>query len=77
MAAPALILRSRLRIEGFIITEHMDVWSEALRELAQLVGTGQLKHWETVAMGLESAPAAFLGLLKGQNKGKQLVQLAG
>lgn len=72
---PALILTNRLKVEGFIVSEHMEVWPEALAELGQLVATGKLRPRETVAIGIESAPEAFLGLLKGKNVGKQLVKL--
>ena len=75
MAYPQLILTNRLKIEGFIVSEHMEVWPEALKELGMLVGTGKLRPRETVAQGLEAAPEAFLGLLKGKNFGKQLVKL--
>lgn len=62
--------------EGFIVSEHMEHWPQALAELGPLVAaTGALKYRETVADGIESAPAAFLGLLKGKNFGKQLVRL--
>jgi NADPH-dependent curcumin reductase CurA len=76
LANPSLILTCRLHVEGFIISEHMEVWPEALAELGTMVATGALKYRETIATGLESAPEAFLGLLKGRNFGKQLVQLA-
>jgi NADPH-dependent curcumin reductase len=72
---PQLILQSRLRVEGFIVSEHMEVWPEALKELGTLVAEGRLKYRETVAQGLASAPEAFIGLLKGRNFGKQLVKL--
>ena len=72
---PSLILTSRLRVEGFIVSEHMEVWPEALAELATLVAGGRLKYRETIAEGIEAAPEAFLGLLKGKNFGKQLVKL--
>jgi NADPH-dependent curcumin reductase CurA len=75
MTYPALILMNRLRVEGFIVSEHMEVWPEALTELGTLVASGRLRARETVAQGLESAPEAFLGLLKGRNFGKQLVRL--
>ncbi|MEO8312072.1 MAG: NADP-dependent oxidoreductase [Caldimonas sp.] len=73
---PQLLLQSRLTIEGFIVSEHMEVWPEALKELGMLVATGKLKYRESVAEGIGSAPDAFLGLLKGRNFGKQLVKLA-
>ncbi len=72
---PALILTNRLKVEGFIVSEHMEVWPEALKELGTLVATGKLRPRESVAQGIESAPDAFLGLLKGRNFGKQLVKL--
>ena len=75
MTNPALILVNRMRVEGFIVSEHMEVWPEALQELGTLVGTGKLRPRETIAQGLEAAPQAFLGLLKGKNFGKQLVKL--
>jgi len=72
---PALILMQRLKIEGFIVSEHMEVWPAALTELGGLVATGKLRARESIAHGLENAPEAFLGLLKGKNFGKQLVKL--
>ncbi len=75
MSYPQLILINRLKIQGFIVSEHMDIWPEALKELGTLVGTGKLKPRETVAQGIAAAPEAFLGLLKGKNFGKQLVKL--
>ncbi|WP_456282671.1 NADP-dependent oxidoreductase [Cupriavidus sp. JZ107] len=75
MKNPQLILVSRLKIEGFIVSEHMDVWPQALSELGGAVAQGKLKFRESVAQGLESAPEAFMGLLKGKNFGKQLVKL--
>ncbi|HVP65709.1 MAG TPA: NADP-dependent oxidoreductase [Anaeromyxobacteraceae bacterium] len=75
MARPQLILVNRLRVEGFIISEHMEVWPEALAELGELVASGRLHYRETVSQGLESAPEAFSGLFRGRNVGKQLVKL--
>ena len=75
MANPSLILVSRLKLQGFIVSEHMELWPAALKELGTMVATGQLKYRETVAPGIEAAPEAFLGLLKGKNFGKQLVKL--
>jgi NADPH-dependent curcumin reductase CurA len=75
LSYPALILTNRLKVQGFIVSEHMEVWPEALKELGTLVGTGKLRPRESVAQGIEAAPEAFLGLLKGKNFGKQLVKL--
>jgi NADPH-dependent curcumin reductase CurA len=75
MSYPQLLLTNRMKLEGFIVSEHMEVWPEALKELGTLVATGKLRPRESVAQGIESAPEAFLGLLKGKNFGKQLVKL--
>ncbi|MGH7121798.1 MAG: NADP-dependent oxidoreductase [Acetobacteraceae bacterium] len=76
MAKPQLILTARLKMQGFIVSDHMEDWPAALAELAGLVAADQLKYRETVAIGLASAPGAFLGILHGRNFGKQLVKLA-
>ena len=75
LALPQLILRERLRVQGFIVSEHPHVWPVALAELGGLVASGALRVRETVAQGIENAPQAFLGLLSGRNFGKQLVKL--
>ncbi len=75
LSYPALILMNRLKIEGFIVSEHMEIWPEALKELGTLVASRQLRSRESIAHGIEAAPEAFLGLLKGRNFGKQLVKL--
>jgi NADPH-dependent curcumin reductase CurA len=75
MAAPQLLLTNRMKLEGFIVSEHMEVWPEALAELGALVATKKLKYRESIAQGIAAAPQAFMGLLKGRNFGKQLVKL--
>ena len=75
MHNPRLILLSRLQLQGFIVSEHMEDWPTALAELAGLVAKRELKFRESVAHGLAAAPEAFIGLLKGRNFGKQLVKL--
>ena len=68
-------LTNRMKVQGFIVSEHMPLWPQALGELGERVASGKLKFRESVAQGLESAPEAFIGLLKGRNFGKQLVKL--
>jgi hypothetical protein len=70
-----LVLVRRLRIEGLIVFDRMDLWPRALDELTALHASGKLKWRESVAEGIESAPQAFLDLLAGKNFGKQLVRL--
>jgi NADPH-dependent curcumin reductase len=69
------VLTNRLKVQGFIVSEIPDAWPAALAELEQAVGDGRIRYRETIAMGLEAAPQALLGLLKGENFGKQLVDL--
>jgi NADPH-dependent curcumin reductase CurA len=69
------ILVNRLKMEGFIFSDHYDVWKQAIAELGKLVAEGKVKYRETVAQGIESAPKAFFGMLKGENLGKQLVRI--
>jgi NADPH-dependent curcumin reductase CurA len=77
--APAIDLRvmltKRIKVEGFIVSDHMALWPTALAELAGHVAAGRIRYRETISNGLESAPEAFLGMLKGKNFGKQLVRL--
>jgi len=72
---PALLLTQRLKVQGFIVSESPEVWPEALTQLGGLVAQKKLQYRESIAQGLENAPEAFLGLLKGKNFGKQLVKL--
>lgn len=68
-------LINRIQLRGFICFDHPGLWKPALKELGSLVHEGRLKYRESIVQGIENAPAAFIGLLKGQNFGKQLVKL--
>lgn len=69
------ILVNRIRMQGFIVTELPQRWPAALAELRQQLAAGRIKYRETVVDGLAQAPAALIGLLRGENFGKQLVKL--
>ncbi len=73
---PGMFLTARFRMQGFIVSDHLDLWPRGLKELGTLVATGRLKYRESIADGIAAAPDAFIGLLKGRNFGKQLVRLA-
>jgi len=64
-----------LTLRGFIVSNHTDMQAAFVKELAGWVAEGKFKHTETVRKGIENAPAAFLGLFKGENLGKMLVKL--
>ncbi|MDH7798596.1 MULTISPECIES: NADP-dependent oxidoreductase [unclassified Beijerinckia] len=70
-----VLLDTRSRLEGFIVSDHLALWPQALSELASHVAAGRIRWRESVAEGLEAAPQAFFAMLKGGNFGKQLVKL--
>jgi NADPH-dependent curcumin reductase CurA len=69
------IVKNSLKIQGFIVSEHWDHYPSYLAQLSQWVKDGKVSWKETVRQGIESTPEAFLGLFKGENMGKMLVQL--
>ena len=71
----ASILVNRIKVQGFIVSDRMELWAKALPELTQWVAAGRIKYRESVTEGLENAPRAFIGLLKGENFGKQLIKV--
>ncbi|MEQ9695826.1 NADP-dependent oxidoreductase [Shimia sp. SDUM112013] len=79
LTAPALwrnILVKFLSVNGFIISNHFDRYPEFLTNVAPLVAKGEIAFVEDIAEGLENAPAAFLSMLRGGNKGKQIVKVS-
>jgi hypothetical protein len=69
------LLVNRAKLQGFIVSDRMDLYMRAVAQLAKWVAQGKIKYHETVAEGLRNAPKAFIGMLKGENLGKQLVKL--
>src|SRR5450432_275995 len=69
------VLTRRLNIRGFIVSDFAARHADFLKDMSGWVREGKVKHREFVTEGLESAPAAFMGLLKGANFGKQLVRV--
>ena len=69
------ILVNRIKVQGMIVFDWADRYPEANQALLALLAGGKLKTRESVVQGLESAPKGFIGLLKGENFGKQLVKL--
>jgi NADPH-dependent curcumin reductase len=70
------VLRKRLTLRGFIVTDFAGKQADFLREAGEWVRSGRLKYREDFVDGLENAPTAFLGLLQGKNFGKLVVRLA-
>jgi len=69
------VVSKRLRIEGFIILDHMARYRDFLAEVGLWVREGKLVYRETVLDGIENVPAAFAGLFHGENIGKMLVRV--
>jgi hypothetical protein len=69
------VLVNRIRMQGMIVFDWKDRYGEAIKGLAELLAAGRLKYRESVIEGLENAPRGLVGLLKGENFGKQLVKL--
>jgi NADPH-dependent curcumin reductase CurA len=70
------ILVNRLKVQGMIVFDWLERYPEANAALLDLVIAGKLKYRESVLEGIERAPRGLIGLLKGENFGKQLVKLA-
>ncbi|WFE52682.1 NADP-dependent oxidoreductase [Micromonospora sp. WMMD1155] len=77
-AAPrnlALVIGKRLTLRGFLVNDHNAVRPAFVRDVAGWLRDGTLSYDETIVDGIENAPTAFLGLLRGENLGKMLVRV--
>jgi len=70
-----LVVTKRLRIQGFIVTDHQPRFREFLGKAVPWVRDGELRYRETIVDGIENVPAAFAGLFRGDNVGKMLVRV--
>lgn len=71
-----VLLTNRVRLQGFIVIDHLDKYAEAAAKLGELLSDGRLKHRDTVVEGLENAPKAINMLFDGDNVGKLIVKVA-
>ncbi len=72
----AMLIGKRALIRGFLVSDHFDVAADFEREVGAWLSDGSLRVRETVVDGIENAPDAFIGLLRGDNVGKMLVKIA-
>jgi hypothetical protein len=70
------LIEKQARVEGFLVFQFADRYKPALEQLATWVAEGKIKYREQILEGIQSAPEAFLGMLRGQNIGKQLIKIA-
>jgi NADPH-dependent curcumin reductase CurA len=73
---PGVLVVKRLRMEGFIVMDWAHNDAKAIRAMEGMIARGQLKVTEDIVDGLENAPAALIGLLNGNNKGKRMVRVS-
>jgi hypothetical protein len=71
----AFLIVFRARLEGFLVSDYAHRFPEGLQRLGRWLAEGELRYREDVTEGLENAPAAFIGMLRGENRGKTLVKL--
>ncbi len=71
-----LAVGKSLRLEGFIVSNHFDMMPAFVKDMSGWIAEGKVKWRETVDVGVENAPAAFIKLFNGENLGKMLVKLA-
>jgi len=70
-----LVVGKKIRIQGFIVSDHLDRQAAFRSDVGRWLKSGELKYREDIADGLDNAPTAFIGMLKGENLGKQVVQI--
>jgi NADPH-dependent curcumin reductase len=70
------ILVNRIKFQGFIVSDRPEAWPQIIQSLESRILEGKLKYKESIVEGLENAPKAFVGLLKGENFGKQLIKIS-
>ena len=70
------LIEKRAKVQGFLVLDYAARFKEGATQLAEWLRSGKLKYRETIVQGLENAPRAFLGMLQGQNIGKQIVAVS-
>ena len=70
------IVGNRVLMQGFIVTDHMDRFAEFHAEMGALLRAGEVRYREDITEGITNAPSAFIGMLKGKNFGKAVVEIA-
>jgi NADPH-dependent curcumin reductase CurA len=70
------LLSKQIRAEGFLVFQFMDRYPEGMAQMSKWIVEGKLKYREQIVEGFERTPAAFIGMLRGENTGKMLVKVA-
>ena len=72
-----MVIGKRLTLRGFLVFDHNERYGDFLREVGPWMADGRIRAQETVVDGIENAPSAFIGMLRGDNTGKMLVRIGG
>jgi NADPH-dependent curcumin reductase CurA len=72
----AMLLIKQIKVQGFIISSYYHRFPAFVADMRQWLQAGKIKYREDITRGLENAPQAFMGLFKGSNFGKLLVQVS-
>jgi len=68
------IVYNQLKMEGFIVTRWTNRWAEGITKNLQWIREGKLRYRETVTKGFENMFDAFIGMMRGENIGKAIIQ---
>jgi len=71
----SMLLTRSVLMQGFIVGNYKDQFPEALKQLGQWTKSGKLRYTETIIHGFDQLPTALLGLFKGRNTGKMIVEI--
>ncbi len=69
-----LLIVTRSKVQGLLVSDYAARFGEGLQQMAEWIKDGKLKYHENIIEGFENMPRAFIGMLRGENTGKQLVQ---
>ncbi|RTL72770.1 MAG: NADP-dependent oxidoreductase [Hyphomicrobiales bacterium] len=70
-----LFVGRRVNMRGFIVSDFIQHWPAAMKQMGAWVRSGRIKYKKDIVQGIENAPRAFIGLLRGENFGKLQVQV--
>jgi NADPH-dependent curcumin reductase CurA len=70
-----MAIGKRLTLRGFLVPDHFGLMNDFVQEVGGWLREGKIRYRETVVEGIQQAPDAFIGLLRGENLGKMLVHL--
>jgi hypothetical protein len=71
-----MMLIRQVSVQGFLVPQFGEKFPQGIQQMAQWIQDGDLTYREDIVEGLENTPRAFIRMLRGENKGKQLVKVS-